>query len=400
MNDLAVKTVDFMGDGLLAARDEKGVIWTGVKWLCDGIGLSEGQVKAERKKIQEDMVLSRGGRNFILPTAGGNQEVLCLQLDYVPLWLAKISITPNMKENNPELVEKLVNYQLKAKDVLAAAFLPQAHTVKQLTITSRDITTMTVRKQYHVKVLANIRDCISELEEMGFNAGEFFILDSYVGQNNQENPQYLCTERGCEYYSGKLEPDARKVFIEEFTDRFERMRNVIEGKPVKKASKVVRMVEAEEKETAIRIFRNNNWGILLMDNEVYNMTPEEIDMISRFVPEMQKRGIDRVKKVLCAFMESISRGGKLEEIASWGVKEEEPPRALLPDKAAQKPKRTSSRDDDAPFITAEQAMSRYNMCRAGIMKAANEAGAVIRYGNRVRIEREKVDAYLVKEYSE
>ena len=29
-----------------------------------------------------------------------------------------------MKENNPELVEKLVKYQLKAKDALAAAFLP------------------------------------------------------------------------------------------------------------------------------------------------------------------------------------------------------------------------------------------------------------------------------------
>ena len=36
----------------------------------------------------------------------------------------KISITPTMRENNPELVEKLVNYQLKAKDALAAAFLP------------------------------------------------------------------------------------------------------------------------------------------------------------------------------------------------------------------------------------------------------------------------------------
>ena len=38
--------------------------------------------------------------------------------------VCKISITPTMRENNPELVEKLVNYQLKAKDVLAAAFLP------------------------------------------------------------------------------------------------------------------------------------------------------------------------------------------------------------------------------------------------------------------------------------
>lgn len=138
-NELIVKDVDFFGDTLKAARDEKRIVWAGVKWLCDGIGLSEGQIKAERKKIQEDLVLSKGGRNLTLPTVGGKQEILCLQLDYVPLWLAKISITPTMRENNPELVDKLVKYQLKAKDVLAEAFLPQAHNVKQLTITSHEI---------------------------------------------------------------------------------------------------------------------------------------------------------------------------------------------------------------------------------------------------------------------
>lgn len=119
-NELILKDVDFFGDTLKAIKDEEGIVWAGVRWLCDGIGLSDGQIKAERKKIQEDLVLSRGGRNFILPTTGGNQEVLCLQLDYVPLWLAKISITPNMREKKLALAEKLVNYQLKAKDVTKA----------------------------------------------------------------------------------------------------------------------------------------------------------------------------------------------------------------------------------------------------------------------------------------
>ena len=61
--------------------------------------------------------------NLTLPTNGGLQEILCLNIDFVPLWLAKISITPSMKENNPELVDKLVKYQLKTKDILAKAFL-------------------------------------------------------------------------------------------------------------------------------------------------------------------------------------------------------------------------------------------------------------------------------------
>ena len=66
-------------------------------------------------------------------TGYGNREVLCLKLDYVPLWPAKISITPTMEQETPELAATLEEYQLKAKDVLAAAFIPeqyQQHTQK------------------------------------------------------------------------------------------------------------------------------------------------------------------------------------------------------------------------------------------------------------------------------
>jgi hypothetical protein len=122
---LAVKNVDFYGDNLLAAQDHNGKVWAGVKWMCEGIGLTKGQMQNERKHIQSDLVLQRGERNLVLPTNGSEQSVLCLYLDYVPLWLAKISITPKMQKESPKVVEKLINYQLKAKDVLAKAFLPQ-----------------------------------------------------------------------------------------------------------------------------------------------------------------------------------------------------------------------------------------------------------------------------------
>jgi len=124
---LEIKKVPFMGTELMAARDADGQIWAGVKWMCNGIGLSEGQRKRQIANIQTDEVLSEGGSNLILPTRGGSQEALCLKLDFVPLWLAKISITPAMKEENPELAETIKQYQLKAKDVLAEAFLPKPH---------------------------------------------------------------------------------------------------------------------------------------------------------------------------------------------------------------------------------------------------------------------------------
>ena len=126
MNELEVKKVPFMGTELMAARDNDGQIWAGIRWMCDGIGFSEGQRKRQIANIQEDTVLSKGGSNLILPTKGGTQRTLCLKLDYVPLWLAKIAITPRMERETPELAARLEQYQLKAKDLLAAAFLPQS----------------------------------------------------------------------------------------------------------------------------------------------------------------------------------------------------------------------------------------------------------------------------------
>lgn len=129
MNDLTVKNVNLFGDTVVAAQDKDGVIWAGVKWFCDGLGLSKDQAGNERKKIQEDMVLSQGVKFHPLGAGNANKDVLCLKLDFVPLWLAKISITPSMKENRPELVDKLVTYQLRAKDILAEAFLGKVQKV-------------------------------------------------------------------------------------------------------------------------------------------------------------------------------------------------------------------------------------------------------------------------------
>ena len=121
--DLDVTTVTFLGTSLLAARDMDGQIWVGVRWMCDGIGLTEGQRNNETVKIQKEKVLSKGARNLMLPTNGGNQEVLCLKLDFVPLWLAKINITPGMQKEQPAAASRLVEYQLKMRDAVAAAML-------------------------------------------------------------------------------------------------------------------------------------------------------------------------------------------------------------------------------------------------------------------------------------
>lgn len=124
MSNLAIKSVDFFGDNLVAAKDElTGKIYTGVSYICKGIGLSKSQKDTQIQNIQNDLVLKRGCLKFQAGVIDPNNEVLAIELDFLPLWLAKISITPKMQEEQPEVTEKLVSYQLKAKDVLAEAFV-------------------------------------------------------------------------------------------------------------------------------------------------------------------------------------------------------------------------------------------------------------------------------------
>lgn len=165
MLGLAVKDVQFNGDTLRAAQDAENIIWVGVAWVCRGIGLSQGQEKRQVTNLKDDIVLSQGVANLQLPTNGGNQEVLCLKLDFLPLWIAKIHITPTMKRENPQLVENLIEYQLKAKDVLAAAFLnknvvtPVANYSKQIEVLQNTIEEVRQenRKMYKdMSALANI----------------------------------------------------------------------------------------------------------------------------------------------------------------------------------------------------------------------------------------------------
>lgn len=72
--ELVTKSVDFFGDEIICAEDNlTSKIYVGVKWICEGIGLTEDQTKNERKKIGKDLVLSKGGSNLTLPTIGGIQ---------------------------------------------------------------------------------------------------------------------------------------------------------------------------------------------------------------------------------------------------------------------------------------------------------------------------------------
>lgn len=125
MSNLTVieqKAVNFNGAEIMVAKANDGKVYAGTRWICKGIGFTDGQIDNQQRKVNADAVLSRGTAKMQTPTESGIQEVLFIELDYLPLWLAKINANII---NDQAVQEKLIEYQLRAKDALAAAFMPR-----------------------------------------------------------------------------------------------------------------------------------------------------------------------------------------------------------------------------------------------------------------------------------
>lgn len=125
MDSIQVRPVDVLGDTIMATQDEKGYIWAGVSYFCKALGMSNKQRDNQVAKVQTDKTLKKGTLKFQEGVFDPNNEAVGIRIDYIPLWLAKIPVTERMEQDHPDLADKLLNYQLKAKDILAAAFLPK-----------------------------------------------------------------------------------------------------------------------------------------------------------------------------------------------------------------------------------------------------------------------------------
>lgn len=125
MNDLIVKSVDVLGGLVTAVKDEKDTIWVGINYFCQGLDMNKAQRDYQVEKINADKALNKGSRKFPAGVFDESHEMYALRLDFIPMWLAKITITKKMEKDHPDLADKLLEYQLRAKDILAAAFLPK-----------------------------------------------------------------------------------------------------------------------------------------------------------------------------------------------------------------------------------------------------------------------------------
>ncbi len=110
---MIVKDVSFCGTELLAVQQkENGKIYVGINSILRELGFNEEQIRYRRDKWNADKVLSKGVQKFSYPSKdGGTQETYCIEIKRLPLALAKIEITPKMEKEIPGLSEKLEKYQ-------------------------------------------------------------------------------------------------------------------------------------------------------------------------------------------------------------------------------------------------------------------------------------------------
>ncbi len=126
---LEERTVDFYGDALVAVLvrvHEQPEIYVPLRPICDYLGLNwSGQLQ----RLRRDEVL-REALQFVCIThtnpAGGDPNVVCLPLEYLPGWLFGISTS----RVRPELQAKITQYRRECFRVLWRAF--QANAVAAL----------------------------------------------------------------------------------------------------------------------------------------------------------------------------------------------------------------------------------------------------------------------------
>lgn len=131
---LQVTDFNFYGDNLIALKDNAtGEIFTAINSVLKGIGFTDkNQIRKRRDKWINDPVISKGVVKFNIPmqevvtkndTTLLDKETYCISQHKLPIALAKINITPKMKQTQSELASKLELYQDKCADVLASVFI-------------------------------------------------------------------------------------------------------------------------------------------------------------------------------------------------------------------------------------------------------------------------------------
>ena len=121
----AERVVDFYGDpirGLIVSADDQPMVYVPLRPICGYLGLDWS---AQYRRLHRDPVLSDVVRSVALTATnpqGGDPEMLCLPLEYLPGWL----FTINAARVRDGLQEKITQYRRECFKVLWRAFQAEA----------------------------------------------------------------------------------------------------------------------------------------------------------------------------------------------------------------------------------------------------------------------------------
>ena len=168
-------TVTFYNDSITAIKDQNGEIWALINDILRNIGFDEKKIDNQRTAWLKDIVVSRGTKILDLQINGYKRQANCLNRRYIPLALAKISITPTMQREQPEIVNKLIRYQEECADALYRYFYKGNDLSNEVPLTREEMA------MYWTNMMAMFRDYTQILERREKSRDE--VLDKII--NNQ-----------------------------------------------------------------------------------------------------------------------------------------------------------------------------------------------------------------------
>ena len=256
-----VKTVNFQNSELIAAKDsETGTVYVGVSWICNGIGFTKGQKDYQVEFVQKDYTLSRGCR--LLPAGVFDQynQALALELEFLPIWLAKINISSKIKTDNSELAERLFSFQLKVKDVLAEAF----------NLKNKDISTMS-----SLEVLKEHQKLVAEYHQM--------VVIAIEKEEKIIELKLILSEKDKILEKYKLQFDEGLIFVSQFSNQIGigvvKFSDILKYLDIvsdstktvnSKYSKYFKYTSTYSNKVVVPVLKVNSDGLLLLDDLVNN----------------------------------------------------------------------------------------------------------------------------------
>lgn len=174
---LQVTDFNFYGDNLIAFKDNAtSEIYTAINSVLRGIGfIDKDQIRKRRDKWINEPVISKGVVKFNIPiqevvtkndTTLLDKETYCISQHKLPIALAKINITPKMKQTQPELASRLELYQDKCADVLASVFIDHktASDINMQSITNA-LTSVANTLTTFTQTIASLQQEINEIKK-------------------------------------------------------------------------------------------------------------------------------------------------------------------------------------------------------------------------------------------